>query len=62
MASYTDIVRRKRKRRFKNAGKARKARQGKRSTLSYAEVFAGLGAPRDAAEAPTDAGDTAASR
>lgn len=57
MASDTDIVRRKRKRRLKNAGKARKAQQGKRSTLSYAELFAGLGEPRDAG---SDAGQSKA--
>ena len=49
MASNTDIVRRKRKRRQKNAGHQRKIKQSKQSTLSYDELFAPLGAPGEAA-------------
>ena len=45
MASNTDIVRRKRKRRHKNAGRDRKRKQGKRSTVSYDELFAACGEP-----------------
>lgn len=45
MASFTDITRRKRTRKHKNAGAARKRKQARRSTLSYAEVFAGFGEP-----------------
>lgn len=49
MASNTDIVRRKRKRRHKNAGHQRKLEQSKRSTLSADELFANLGAPGEPA-------------
>lgn len=45
MASFTDIVRRKRKRRQKNAGHARKVRMSRESTASYDELFAGCGEP-----------------
>lgn len=45
MASNTEIVKNKRKRRQKNAGRARKAVLAKRSTLSYDELFAGCGDP-----------------
>lgn len=45
MASFTDITRRKRTRKHKNAGAARKRKQARRSTLSYTEVFAALGEP-----------------
>ena len=49
MASYTNIVRRKRKRRHKNAGHQRKLKQSRKSTLSYDELFAQLGEPGQAA-------------
>ena len=49
MASYTNIVRRKRKRRHKNAGHKRKLQQSRKSTLSYDELFAKLGEPGKAA-------------
>jgi hypothetical protein len=54
MASNTDIVRRKRKRRQKNAGHQRKLVQSKQSTQSYDELFAALGAPGE--PAPKKAG------
>lgn len=43
MASYTQIVKRKRARRHKNMGRARKAKLGRHSTQSYDELFARLG-------------------
>lgn len=49
MASDTDIVRRKRKRRHKNAGHQRKVEQSRHSTLSYAELFAACGEPGEPA-------------
>jgi len=49
MASDTDIVRRKRKRRQKNAGHQRKIKQSRQSTLSYSELFAKLGEPGEPA-------------
>lgn len=45
MASFTDIVRRKRKRRQKNAGHARKVKMAAKSTASYDELFGGCGEP-----------------
>ena len=48
MASFTKISENKRARKHKNAGSARKAKQGQRSTLSYDELFAKCGEPRDA--------------
>lgn len=54
MASFTKISETKRSRKHKNGGRARKVKQGQRSTLSYAELFAAFGAPRDA-EAEADA-------
>jgi hypothetical protein len=45
MASNTDIVRRKRKRRHRNAGHARKQVMARKSTASYEELFAGFGEP-----------------
>jgi len=45
MASFTAITRSKRARRHANAGRRRKAKQSRRSTLSYAEVFAACGEP-----------------
>ena len=45
MASNTEIVRNKRKRRRKNAGHKRKMKMGKASTLSYADAFAACGEP-----------------
>ncbi|PRP90817.1 hypothetical protein ENSA5_61370 [Enhygromyxa salina] len=49
MASDTNIVRRKRKRRHKNAGHQRKVEQSRRSTTSYDELFAGCGDPGEPA-------------
>ena len=49
MASYTEVVRRKRTRRHKNAGHQRKLEQSKKSTLSYDELFAACGAPGEPA-------------
>ncbi len=48
MASFTVVTRTKRNNRDKSMGRARKAKQGRRSTLSYDELFAGCGEPRDA--------------
>jgi hypothetical protein len=45
MASNTNIVKNKRKRRHKNAGHARKIAMSKRSTLSYEALFAACGEP-----------------
>ena len=52
MASNTNIVRRKRSRRHKNAGHARKLVQSKNSTPSSAQLFAALGAPGEPAPKP----------
>ena len=49
MASYTTIVKRKRKRRHKNAGHQRKIVQSRKSTLSADELFADLGEPGEPA-------------
>lgn len=49
MASDTNILRRKRKRRHKNAGHDRKVKQSRKSTLSAAELFAACGEPGQAA-------------
>lgn len=51
MASYTNIVKRKRKRRHQNAGHQRKMQQSRKSTLSADELFAALGEPGEAAPA-----------
>lgn len=48
MASLTKISESKRRRKQKNGGRARKAKLSQRSTLSYAELFAACGEPRDA--------------
>ena len=45
MASLTKILKNKRARRHKNAGKRRKAIQSKKSTESYVELFAACGEP-----------------
>lgn len=45
MASFTAVTKRKRARRQKNAGHARKMKQGRHSTLSAKELFAALGEP-----------------
>lgn len=45
MASFTQISKAKRSRRHKKAGAARKAKMGRRSTLSAEELFAELGEP-----------------
>jgi hypothetical protein len=49
MASRTDRTRRRRARRRKNAGHARKLKQGRSSTLSARELFRSLGPPGVAA-------------
>ena len=51
MASFTGILKTKRKRRRKNAGHARKMKQGEHSTLSYEALFAACGEPGTAAPA-----------
>jgi hypothetical protein len=53
MASATARTWRKRDRRHANMGRRRKAALSKRSTPSYEELFAGLGAPAAAAKADT---------
>jgi hypothetical protein len=45
MASFTQQTKRKRAGRRKKAGRARKRKQAQRSTLSAAELFAGMGEP-----------------
>lgn len=45
MASLLHIAKKKRARRHKNAGHARKLVLGRRSTKSYAELFADCGDP-----------------
>ena len=60
MASFTQISENKRARRHKNAGHARKMKQGRRSTISYDELFAACGepgkpAPKAAGSAPAQA-------
>jgi hypothetical protein len=45
MASNTKKSENKRRRRHRNAGKARKSQLGKHSTPSDAELFAGCGEP-----------------
>lgn len=45
MASDTKVSETKRKRNHRNAGRARKNRQGRKSTPSYAELFAACGEP-----------------
>jgi hypothetical protein len=62
MASFTDITRRKRTRKHKNAGAARKRKQGRRSTLSYDEVFAACGEPGQPAPKGPAASNTASSK
>lgn len=49
MASNTAVSENRRKRHHEQAGKKRKKRESKRSTLSSAELFAGLGEPGKAA-------------
>lgn len=49
MASLTEITRNKRKRRHQNAGRDRKRKMSQASTASYDELFAGCGAPGEAA-------------
>jgi hypothetical protein len=46
MASNTKILVTKRKRRDRRAGRKRKNKLGKKSTLSAAELFAGMGEPK----------------
>ena len=45
MASFSQVTKRKRARRRKVAGRARKRKQAERSTLTAAELFAGMGEP-----------------
>lgn len=45
MASFTQVVKRKRSRRRRNAGHARKQQMSRKSTLSYDELFEACGAP-----------------
>ena len=45
MASKSAVSKRKRARRHKNAGQDRKKAQGRRSTVSAAELFSGCGEP-----------------
>ncbi len=52
MASFTQTTKRKRARRKKSMGADRKRKQGKRSTLSYDELFAGCGEPGKPAPKP----------
>ncbi|HVK78921.1 MAG TPA: hypothetical protein VM734_36730 [Kofleriaceae bacterium] len=51
MASNTAASENKRKRSHKNMGRRRKNKQGKRSTPSLAQLFAGFGEPGVAAPA-----------
>ncbi|MCA9654222.1 MAG: hypothetical protein H6712_07600 [Myxococcales bacterium] len=50
MSSLSRVTETKRRHKQKKAGRARKAKQAQRSTLSYDEVFAGCGEPNDALE------------
>ncbi|MCA9720735.1 MAG: hypothetical protein H6713_22395 [Myxococcales bacterium] len=52
MASFTKITKKKRARRRKNMGHERKMKQGRRSTVSYEELFADCGEPGKPAPAP----------
>lgn len=52
MSSKTAQTKRKRARRRKNAGHARKLKQGRHSTISAKELFAALGEPGKPAPAP----------
>ena len=45
MASFTQVSKRKRARKHKNAGRDRKRRMGEKSTASYDELFAACGEP-----------------
>ncbi|MEX1369197.1 MAG: hypothetical protein AB1Z98_39075 [Nannocystaceae bacterium] len=49
MASLSRVTETKRRHKQKKAGRARKSKLARRSTLSYDELFAGCGEPRDAA-------------
>jgi hypothetical protein len=62
MASFTDITRRKRSRKHKNAGAARKRKQARRSTVSYDELFAACGEPGQPAPKAPGAAKTAPSK
>jgi hypothetical protein len=55
MASNTEISEAKRKRRHKNAGHQRKLKQSRRSTVSYADLFAACGQPGEPAPKPKQA-------
>ncbi len=46
MASLTHMTENKRKRRHRRMGRKRKNKLGRRSTLTYAELFAALGEPK----------------
>lgn len=50
MASLTKITETKRKNKINNQGRKRKNKESKKSTLSYAELFAELGEPRKPAQ------------
>jgi hypothetical protein len=54
MASLTEVVKNKRKRRQKNAGHKRKIQAARASTKSYDDLFAACGEPGKAA--PKNAG------
>ena len=52
MASNTQIVEERRRMRRRKAGRKRKALSARKSTLSYAELFAPLGDPGQPAPKP----------
>jgi hypothetical protein len=52
MASNTTKVRRKRARKQQRSGRARKVKQGRKSTLSYSELFAACGEVGEPAPVP----------
>ncbi len=54
MASFTQVTKRKRARRQKNAGHARKVKQSQHSTLSYDDLFAKCGEPGEPAPATSE--------
>lgn len=56
MASFTQIVKAKRKRRRKNAGHQRKVQMSQHSTASYDELFAACGEPGKRAPAAGKSG------
>ena len=62
MASLTEISENKRKRRHKNMGRARKAKQSRKSTASYDELFAACGEPGKPAPAASAGTESAPSK